>query len=270
MRPSINRLSDSQTGSSAERLRRWPRRGASFLSVKQRRGSSADCRKHASRILELGILASRPSTWPSPASVLGSGHAATYHPRHGARFLTRDPLAATTQEPHAYAANNPANWTDPTGLEVENPCGEGYSYSRSNGCQPSGASTHMHVTPHTSRSPAPSPHSSHSPSNPGIRASDPGTYPGGDVDNPYLDTLGLGTIARTTLGAVITFAKAIGACAAAAGPSAVAGGAAGAYVGRPDAGALVGGVSGCVSAAAFELLSDFCDWDPFAPNPFSG
>lgn len=33
-----------------------------------------------------------------------------------AQFLTRDPLEAMTQDPYGYAANNPVNYTDPTGL----------------------------------------------------------------------------------------------------------------------------------------------------------
>lgn len=38
-----------------------------------------------------------------------------YDPETG-QFLTRDPLVATTMEPYGYAANNPINNTDPSGL----------------------------------------------------------------------------------------------------------------------------------------------------------
>jgi hypothetical protein len=34
------------------------------------------------------------------------------------QFLTRDPIEAITREPYAYAGNNPANFTDPTGLDT--------------------------------------------------------------------------------------------------------------------------------------------------------
>ena len=53
---------------------------------------------------------------PSSAPPLGSSPATTYDPRRGARFLTRDPLVATTRDPYGYAANNPVNNTDPLGL----------------------------------------------------------------------------------------------------------------------------------------------------------
>jgi RHS repeat-associated protein len=38
-----------------------------------------------------------------------------YDPAIG-QFLNRDPLESLTREPHAYAGNNPVNFTDPTGL----------------------------------------------------------------------------------------------------------------------------------------------------------
>jgi len=41
---------------------------------------------------------------------------ARYYDTTTGRFLSRDPLEATTGEPYSYASNNPANLTDPTGL----------------------------------------------------------------------------------------------------------------------------------------------------------
>lgn len=82
----------------------------------RRRGLSARCRKHASRDFRVDAPSKSLTTRPCSASLLGSGHAATYDPWQGARFLTRDPLVAMTHEPYAYAANNPTNNTDPTGL----------------------------------------------------------------------------------------------------------------------------------------------------------
>jgi RHS repeat-associated protein len=46
---------------------------------------------------------------------------ARYYDPATQQFLTRDPLAMQTQQPYAYAADNPLNGTDPTGL-----CGEWY------------------------------------------------------------------------------------------------------------------------------------------------
>jgi RHS repeat-associated protein len=43
-------------------------------------------------------------------------HARVYDPKT-AQFLTRDPLRALTGEPYSYAHDNPATWSDPTGLE---------------------------------------------------------------------------------------------------------------------------------------------------------
>lgn len=90
--------------------------GAPGVGGKRRRGSSARCRKHASRIFEPGTPTPRPPTARSLPSLLADSAAATDHPCHGARFLTRDPLVATTQDPYGYAANNPVNMVDPLGL----------------------------------------------------------------------------------------------------------------------------------------------------------
>lgn len=90
--------------------------GAPAVGGKRRRGSSASCRKHASRDFRTGTPSRSLSTRPSAAPVLGSGHAATYQPCDGARFLTRDPALALSQDPYGYAWNNPTNFTDPSGL----------------------------------------------------------------------------------------------------------------------------------------------------------
>ena len=90
--------------------------GAPEVGAKRRRGSSARCSKHASRDFGIGTPTWRPSTWMSSPPPLGSRAAAMYHPLRGARFLTRDPLVAVTQDPYSYAANDPVNRTDPTGL----------------------------------------------------------------------------------------------------------------------------------------------------------
>jgi RHS repeat-associated protein len=50
---------------------------------------------------------------------------ARYYDPVTAQFLTRDPLTALTRTPYAYAANNPLNHTDPSGLE---PINESYGY----------------------------------------------------------------------------------------------------------------------------------------------
>ena len=95
--------------------------GVSQMSGKRRRGSSASCRKHASRDFGIGTPASRSSTKGSAPSLLGSRPAATDRRDEWARFLTRDPALAMTREPYAYAGDNPVNYTDPLGLSK---CGQ--------------------------------------------------------------------------------------------------------------------------------------------------
>jgi RHS repeat-associated protein len=46
---------------------------------------------------------------------------ARYYDPATAQFLTRDPMVSKTQDPYGYAANNPVNYTDPTGLEWYDP-----------------------------------------------------------------------------------------------------------------------------------------------------
>lgn len=90
--------------------------GAPAVAGKRRRGSSASCRKHASRDFRTGTPSSRhPAPGPAPW-LLGSRRAATDRRDEWARFLTRDPLVAQTMEPYSYAANDPINMVDPNGL----------------------------------------------------------------------------------------------------------------------------------------------------------
>ena len=90
-------------------------KGSEPAERNRRPGLSARCRKHASRGFGLGTPARRPSTDGLGPSLLASTPAASYDPATG-QFLTRDPAVAMTMEPYAYAANDPVNLTDPTGL----------------------------------------------------------------------------------------------------------------------------------------------------------
>ena len=42
------------------------------------------------------------------------------------QFLSRDPLVDVTGQPYAYAADDPLNATDPTGLHRDGAQGHGY------------------------------------------------------------------------------------------------------------------------------------------------
>jgi RHS repeat-associated protein len=53
--------------------------------------------------------------YTDPETGLGYLRARHYQPTTG-RFLTRDPLVSLSREPYGYAANDPVNHTDPTGL----------------------------------------------------------------------------------------------------------------------------------------------------------
>jgi hypothetical protein len=91
--------------------------GAPDVGAERRRGSSARCQKHASRV-SASRTPSRPASTASDlVRDLGRCAAATDQRDEWARFLTRDPLVATTQEPYAYAGNDPVNMVDPLGLE---------------------------------------------------------------------------------------------------------------------------------------------------------
>lgn len=105
--------------------------GAPVASAKRRRASSARCQKHASRDFRPGSP-SRPGSRASDLGRdLGRCAVATGRRDEWARFLNRDPAVAMTHEPYAYAGNNPANYTDPTGL-----CREGEMYGNSGECIP--------------------------------------------------------------------------------------------------------------------------------------
>lgn len=90
-------------------------------ATRTRRGSPARCSKHASRHINPAASSSRPLGSPSMPTGLRRCNAVTCGPSSGARFLTRDPLAATTRDPYGYATGNPINAKDPSGLST---CGE--------------------------------------------------------------------------------------------------------------------------------------------------
>jgi hypothetical protein len=88
-----------------------------------RRGSSASCRKHASRFFDAETPSTSPAEHPIAPSLLPSRATTTYNPALGARFLTRDPLEAITRSAYGYVNNNPLNLIDPMGL-APCACGE--------------------------------------------------------------------------------------------------------------------------------------------------
>lgn len=93
----------------------------------RRRGSSARCRKHASRLTSSASTVGRAPGSLSGPVLLAGWDGTTYGPALGARFLTRDPLESVTREAYGYASANPANLVDPWGLQAEDPsyCPEG-------------------------------------------------------------------------------------------------------------------------------------------------
>ena len=86
------------------------------VTARTPRGSSASCRKHASR--PSTFYAPRSSAFPAfdHGRTLDRCTRTTDRRDQRSRFLTRDPIEAVTRSPYSYGENNPVNNTDPLGL----------------------------------------------------------------------------------------------------------------------------------------------------------
>lgn len=103
-------------GSAVLTLTRQPHAGDERSQSERRRGSSARCSKHASRLTNLEKPSRNPFDNPLTASTLRQPHATTCDPSSGTQFLTRDPLEALTRSAYGYVFGDPLNTVDPTGL----------------------------------------------------------------------------------------------------------------------------------------------------------
>ena len=86
---------------------------------------------------DVGLTATTPIGWAGDYKDTETGYVylrARYYDPATAQFLTRDPLEALTRSAYGYAANNPINFTDPTGLSAG--FGGGFlNFATSVGCE---------------------------------------------------------------------------------------------------------------------------------------